>query len=400
MKKEVVLSKLKQEIHEGNYLLGMDTATGRSAVNAKNGGADLILALNSGKFRQLGRSPLAGYLPIVNSNEMVREFSSKELLPILEEFPVIFGVNATDPLMDSNELLTYLKNSQYTGVVNYPTISLIDGQFREALEAGGMTYSQEVELIRAAKEAGLFTIGFVTNLLEAEMMDKIEPDILCIHLGLIEGSDVETKRIHAFKNILPVIQQICVFMEAQDSSSILMIYGGPIDDWTEVRYIYNKFSQIKGYIGGEIFERIVSEQILSSQIQLFKDPAHTQHTNLTTQILDGVDKYYNPVDFVKEYIHTNYSNPIYVNELAEFNNLSLNYLGRLFKKKTGDTITEYLIKFRINKSIELMCSTNLRFEEIAPLVGYPTYAQFYKTFKKYLKKSPKEFKEESIITLF
>ncbi|KAF1297542.1 AraC family transcriptional regulator [Enterococcus sp. JM4C] len=400
MEKELVLSVLKRQIREGYYLLGVDTATGRNAMNAKNGGADLILALNSGKFRQLGRNPLAAYLPVANSNEFVREFSSRELLPVLGDFPVIFGVNATDPFMDSNELLTYLCDNHYAGVANYPSISLIDGHFREVLESGGITFTQELEFIQAAKDVGLFTIGFVTNTYEAEMMDTIEPDILCIHLGLTEGDSLNAKRVHSFKSMLTTIQQICTLMESKNSSSVLMIYGGPINDWIEVRYIYNKFPLVKGYIGGELFDQINSQQILSSQIELFKDPIHTQHTNLTIRIVEGIDKYSDPVDFVKEYTNENYSNLISMNELAEFVNLRPSYLSGLFKKRTGHNFTEYLVKFRLNKSIELMCSTNLQFDEIATLVGYPNYEQFSKTFKKYMKKSPKEFKESNITTLF
>ncbi|WP_369671131.1 phosphoenolpyruvate hydrolase family protein, partial [Enterococcus faecium] len=118
-----------------------------SAVNAKQGGADLILALNSGKFRQMGRSSLGGYLPFANSNDLVKEFSTKELLPVLDDFPVLFGVNATDPLIKSDELIRYIKEYNFAGVVNYTTVSLIDGKFREALEEEEITFFQELEFI-------------------------------------------------------------------------------------------------------------------------------------------------------------------------------------------------------------------------------------------------------------
>ncbi|MDT2639399.1 phosphoenolpyruvate hydrolase family protein [Enterococcus dongliensis] len=396
MKREVVLKKLRRQIYEEKYLLGVATATGMSAANAKNGGADIILALNSGKFRQMGRSSLGGYLPFANSNDLVRNFSTRELLPILENFPVLFGVNATDPLMNVKELLRYVSESGFSGVVNYPTVSLIDGQFREALEENKINFSQEIQFIAEAKKFGLFTMGFVTNNQEAEIMDQIRPDILCIHLGLTEGGNLGAKKMRSFETMLATIQDICTLLNSRKSTSIIMVYGGPINDLTEVRYVYNKFSEIKGYIGGSTFERINSEQILSSQIRSFKDATHTQHNNLTIQILEGIEKYYDYIDFVKKYISENYSTPIYINELAEFTNLSPSYLSDLFKKKIGVSFTEYLIKFRLNKAIELMNSTDLKLVEIANLVGYPDYAQFNKIFKKYMKKSPKKYKQTNI----
>ncbi|OJG40158.1 AraC family transcriptional regulator [Enterococcus dispar] len=396
MKREVILSKLKRQIYGGKFLLGIATATGMSAVNAKQGGADLILALNSGKFRQMGRSSLGGYLPFANSNDLVKEFSTKELLPVLDDFPVLFGVNATDPLIKSDELIRYIKEYNFAGVVNYPTVSLIDGKFREALEEEEITFFQEVEFIELAKNNGLFTMGFVTNKKEAEQMDKVGPDIVCIHLGLTEGGNLGAKKMHSFENMLSTIQEICAKLIERKSKSIIMVYGGPINDLTEVRYIYNKFPEIKGYIGGSTFERINSEQILSSQIKSFKDATHTQHDNLTIQILEGIEKYYDYVDFVKKYISENYSTTIYISDLADFTNLSSSYLSDLFKRKVGVSFTEYLIKFRLNKAIELMNSTNLRLVEIASSVGYSDYAQFNKIFKKYMKQSPKKYRESNI----
>ncbi|MBV7389737.1 phosphoenolpyruvate hydrolase family protein [Enterococcus alishanensis] len=396
MKKEVFLQKLKRQIYDGKYLLGISTATGMSAINAKEGGADMILALNSGKFRQMGRSSLGGYLPFANSNELVKNFSTRELLPILADFPVLFGVNATDPLMDSKELIKYIGESNFTGIVNYPTISLIDGQFKEALDEQGISFSQEVEFIAEAKKNGLFTMGFITNTEEVRLMDQAKPDIICIHLGLTEGGSLGAKKMRSFENMLSTIQEITALLKSRNSASIIMVYGGPINDLIEARYIYNQFPEIKGYIGGSTFERINSEQILSSQIKSFKDATHTQHDNLTIQILEGIEKYYDYVDFIKKYISENYSTPIYISELAEFTNLSPSYLSDLFKKKTGISFTEYLIKFRLNKSIELMNSTDLKLVEIADLVGYPDYAQFNKIFKKYMKKPPKEYKKSNI----
>lgn len=399
MKREVILKKLKRQIYEGKFLLGVATATGMSAINAKEGGADFILALNSGKFRQMGRSSLAGYLPFANSNDLVENFSIRELLPILEDYPVLFGVNATDPLMNSSELIEHIQEYNFAGVVNYPTICLIDGQFREALEEENIKYSQEVDFIEEAKKAGLFTMGFVTNTNEAEQMDRVRPDVLCIHLGLTEGGNLGAKKMRSFEAMLATIQEICTILEKRKSTSIITVYGGPINDLTEVRYVYNKFPEISGYIGGSTFERINSEQILSTQIKSFKDAAHTEHDNLTIQILEGVEKYYDYVEFVKKYIHENYSTNIFISELAEFTNLSSSYLSDLFKKKTGISFTEYLIKFRLNKAIELMKSTDLRLVEIAQLVGYLDYAQFNKIFKKYMKKSPKKYRESNIDTI-
>lgn len=56
-----------------------------TAKYAKKGGADFLLMLNSGRFRQMGRSSLAGFLPFYNSNDMVMEFAYREIIPLVRD---------------------------------------------------------------------------------------------------------------------------------------------------------------------------------------------------------------------------------------------------------------------------------------------------------------------------
>ncbi|MGG5370873.1 phosphoenolpyruvate hydrolase family protein [Enterococcus sp. AZ196] len=384
--------KLKQQVSNNHYLLGIATATGMTALYGKRAGSDFTLVLNSGKFRQMGRSSLGGYLPFNNSNELVADIGRTEILPILAKQPVFLGVNATDPLMDQEALFTYLTRYGYEGVINYPTVCLFDGQFREALEEQGLGFEKEINFLKKAKNKGFSTIAFISNKEEALAMSVIKPDIICIHLGLTEGGLLGAKRVRSFNSMLEKLSSICEDLSAAGSTSVLMIYGGILNDLNEIRYVYNQIPQISGYIGGSTFERINSEQQLIGQITSFKNAEITANDNLTLQILDGVHKYYDYVDFVKKYIEENYSAPIYLSELAELAHLNTSYLSTLFKQKTGTNFTEYLIRFRINKAIELMQTTDLKIHAIAEMVGYPNYAQFNKIFRKYTDYSPRKYK--------
>ena len=390
--------KLKKQVSNNHYLLGVATATGMTALYGKKAGADFTLVLNSGKFRQMGRSSLGGYLPFYNSNNLVAEIGKKEILPVLSKEPVFLGVNATDPSIKTESLFKYLVKYGYEGVVNYPTVCLIDGQFREALEEQGLGFKKEILFLEKAKERGFSTIGFVSNREEAMAMSKVNPDIICIHLGLTEGGVLGAKRVRSFSSMLENIVSICDGLVESNSKSIIMIYGGILNELNEIRYVYNQIPKISGYIGGSTFERIDSEQQLIEQIKSFKNAETTANDNLTLQILEGIHNYYNYVDFVKKYIEENYSDPIYISELAELAHVNSSYLSNLFKKTVGMNFTEYLIRFRINKAIELMQTSNLKISETAEMVGYPNYAQFNKIFRKYIGQSPKHYRENNINT--
>jgi len=75
---------------------------------------------------------------------------ASEVLPVVEHTPVLAGVNGTDPFYDPDVFLPKLTKLGFSGVQNFPTVGLIDGEFRANLEETGMGYQPELEMIRKA----------------------------------------------------------------------------------------------------------------------------------------------------------------------------------------------------------------------------------------------------------
>lgn len=100
------------------------------------------------------------------------------------------------------------------------------------------------------------------------------------------------------------------------------------------------------------------------------------------------------VERATEYIHQNYAQKgLTLNEVAQRNHVSPNYLSYLFKKNTGFNLWEYVIKLRMEESRRLILHTDLRRYEIAERVGYESPEHFSKIFKKYFGISPSEMKK-------
>ncbi|SCY89702.1 response regulator [Alkaliphilus peptidifermentans] len=95
-----------------------------------------------------------------------------------------------------------------------------------------------------------------------------------------------------------------------------------------------------------------------------------------------------------EYIELNYGEAISLQTIAEYSDLHKVYLSRLFKEETGQTITSFIFKVRIEKAKEMMKSTNYKIYEIAEMVGFSNPQQFSMIFKRITGKSPAEFREE------
>lgn len=109
---------------------------------------------------------------------------ANEVLPVVKKTPVIAGVCATDPFRNIPAFLKQLKDLGFAGVQNFPTVGLIDGQFRDNLEETGMSFDKEVEMIRLAHEQDMLTTPYVFNVGESKKMAKAGADVLVCHMGL------------------------------------------------------------------------------------------------------------------------------------------------------------------------------------------------------------------------
>lgn len=394
LSREVFLEKLRREIEAENHLIAVASGTGLTAKYAIQGGADFLLALNSGIFRGMGRGSLGGLLPYANSNDMVYEFGIRELIPLVGDFPVVFGLNATDPTRDMAAYLDEIRQSGFIGINNYPTIGLIDGKFREALEENGSAFEHEVEVFRMAHERGMVTVAFVFDENQAGAMLDAGTDILCVHLGLTQGGMLGAAKALSLVASKDRIEAIYALCDRQRPEVIKMLYGGPVKTPVDVQYMYQNTSA-HGYIGGSAFDRIPTEKSLMNITKAFKTTDDIDESDLMSKMLNGITKYYDYTGFIKEYVKENYMNEISFLDLAKVCHVSRSHLSALFKKEVGCSFPEYLVNFRIHKAAKLLKEENLRVSEVSELVGYQDVAHFSKIFKKYMGVSPKTVKHKT-----
>src|SRR5512139_2762389 len=187
--REDALKRLRAQGAAGKPIVGCGAGTGISAKCAETGGADLLIIYNSGRYRMAGRGSLAGLLSYGDANGIVVEMAA-EVLPIVKNVPVLAGVNGTDPFRLMPVFLKQLKDIGFSGVQNFPTVGLFDGKFRANLEATGMGYDKEVEMIRLAHEMELFTTPYAFTADEAKAMTKAGADLLVCHVGLTTAGSI------------------------------------------------------------------------------------------------------------------------------------------------------------------------------------------------------------------
>jgi hypothetical protein len=100
--------RLRAQVEAGRPIIGAGAGTGISAKFAERGGVDLIIIYNSGRYRMAGRGSLAGLMPYGDANAIVVDMA-REVLPVVQDTPVLAGVCGTDPFRMMRVFLPQLK---------------------------------------------------------------------------------------------------------------------------------------------------------------------------------------------------------------------------------------------------------------------------------------------------
>lgn len=267
--RETLLKKFNEMIARHEPIIGGGAGTGLSAKCEEAGGIDLIVIYNSGRYRMAGRGSLAGLLAYGNANEIVMDMA-KEVLPVVKHTPVLAGVNGTDPFCNFDKFLDEVKATGFAGVQNFPTVGLIDGNFRANLEETGMGYDLEVEMIRKAHEKDLLTTPYVFSREDAIAMTEAGADIIVPHMGLTTGGNIGAETALTLADCVPLINDWAKAAKAVRSDVIVLCHGGPIATPEDAQYILDNCPDCHGFYGASSMERLPTEVALTATTKEFK----------------------------------------------------------------------------------------------------------------------------------
>ena len=169
--------------------------SGITAKMAARGGASMVTTHSLAYFRMQGLSSMAGYLPICDANALTLELGERALINVVRECPLVAGLLCVDPTRDMRRFLEKVAAAGYDGVMNCPTVALIDGKFRSDLEETGMGFAREVAVLEMASGMGLFAKAFCTSVDEALAMAEVGVDNIIVHFGNSSGGTIGSKTV-------------------------------------------------------------------------------------------------------------------------------------------------------------------------------------------------------------
>ncbi|MCP2254175.1 putative TIM-barrel enzyme [Prauserella aidingensis] len=268
--RQELLTTFTAMARRGEPIVGGGAGTGLSAKCEEAGGIDLIVIYNSGRFRMAGRGSLAGLLAYGNANDIVVEMAD-EVLPVVKRTPVLAGVNATDPFLDTDRFLRRLADLGFSGVQNFPTVGLIDGTFRANLEETGMGYQHEVDMVAAARRADLLTTPYVFSSDDARAMTEAGADVLVCHMGLTTSGSIGAVTAKTLDDCVAAIDEWSAAAREIRDDVLVLCHGGPIATPQDAAYVLSRTQHCHGFYGASSMERLPVEEALTARTREFKE---------------------------------------------------------------------------------------------------------------------------------
>jgi predicted TIM-barrel enzyme len=265
-----VIARLRDTMSKGKPIIAAGAGTGISAKFIERGGADLVIVYNSGRFRMAGHGSTAGMMAYGDANAVAMEIGEYEVLPVVEEIPVICGVHATDPRRRMWHWLGKVKDMGFSGINNFPTHTIIDGKFRQILEETGMSVKKEFETVALARKMEMFTIVYVGSPEEAKAMAEAGADVIIAHVGTTVGGSIGvTNATMSLPEAAKITQAIIDAAKSVRKDLIFLSHGGPINTPEDAAFI-NEHTDTDGFVGASSLERMAVEQSLTDLTQRFK----------------------------------------------------------------------------------------------------------------------------------
>ncbi len=269
--REEVVERLNKEVDNGRAIFDAFSGTGISAKFSEAGGADMITTHILARFRMVGLSSMAGYLCIADANAVTLELGKRDIIPVIQNTPVMAGLLGADPTRNMEYFLDEVIAAGFSGLLNCPTLALVDGNFRRTLEETGVTFDKEVEMMAIAHRKGLYTKAFCTTPEEALKMIGAGCDNIIAHGGNTSGGTIGSKTVTPLDAMVTLVQDIVDTVKEKKPDTLVTCHGGAVVTPQDVQNLLDQVKGLDGYVGGSTAERLPVEKSITAAVRDFKD---------------------------------------------------------------------------------------------------------------------------------
>ncbi|MBI3971930.1 MAG: phosphoenolpyruvate hydrolase family protein [Chloroflexi bacterium] len=236
-----IVQRLRREVETKRAIFCARCASGLGARYSEEGGADLIVTYALARWNQMGYSAGIGLAPFGDGNALAFEVGTREILPVVKDTPVLLGLACTDPTRRTDIWLQQIDAAGFSGINNWVSVGMVDGNYRRVLENSGMGFGREVEFMRQAHDHGFFTLAYLFDPDQGRAMAEAGVDGIVCHLGV--GGEMPS-----LEETPAIVTAIAEAAHAVNPEIFILTHGGRIRGPADAAWVAQRSPSV-GYLG-------------------------------------------------------------------------------------------------------------------------------------------------------
>lgn len=270
-----VMGKLRAKVQQRIPLFIASAGSGLVAQMLEKAGADCINTFSGARLRANGMGTMSMLWPILDSNRQTLDYTEQDIMPALRGKSFVCAcLNANDPLRDMRVVLNRLLGMGVVSVSNIgPSISYVDhdSQIYKVLTNSGVTFQNEIDLLKLGREMDMVTIGLAfTEEDSLDMVEQSKPDLFCFHAGTTKGGLKGYDSGETIEETAARTEEVNQKIRKLSPETLLIAHGAAMEKPEDAQYILDKTS-CDGIWTGSSTERIPIEQSVYAAAKRFAD---------------------------------------------------------------------------------------------------------------------------------
>ncbi|MEM7516890.1 MAG: phosphoenolpyruvate hydrolase family protein, partial [Planctomycetota bacterium] len=262
-----ILTKLQAKKASGRPIWIASAGSGLVASLLEKAGVDCINTFSGARLRANGMGTMSMLWPILDANQQTLNNTSQDILPALKGDAFVCAcMNANDPLKDMVAVLNDLRAMGVESVSNIgPSVSYVDkdSQVYRVLRKSGITFENEVEFLRVAKEMGFVTIGLAFDEEDScQMVAEAKPDVFCFHAGTTKGGLRGFDSGETIDETAQRTEEANLKLRSLSSELLLVAHGAAMETPKDAQYILDH-TTCDGFWTGSSTERLPIERAIT-----------------------------------------------------------------------------------------------------------------------------------------
>ncbi len=273
--REEILAKLRSKIERRVPILISSAGSGLVAKLLEEAGADCINTFSGARLRANGMGTMSMLWPILDSNKQTLDYTEQDIMPAIRGDAFVCAcVNANDPLRDMILVIERCKSMGVFSISNIgPSVSYVDkdSEVRRVLTKSGITFENEVELLREAKDRGMVTIALAFDEEDSRnIVEGARPDVFCFHAGTTKGGIRGYDKGETIEETARRTEEVNRMVRDIHGDVILVAHGAAMETPEDAQFILDHTS-CHGIWTGSSTERLPIEKAVFEAGKRFAD---------------------------------------------------------------------------------------------------------------------------------